>query len=97
MSTPLKRRPGEQAPELARRLFGLPMGADPESADVLRYFFERELQWPDGLVPDDVVSIDLPPVPELFRVFRARSLGERPTGNWTVRRRAQKPSNKPRL
>ena len=86
----LKRLAGEQADALARRLFGLPMGSDPESADVLRYFFEHELQWPKGIVPDDVEELELPSVPELFRVFRDRALGERPTGVWTIRRRAQK-------
>ncbi len=91
-----KRRSGEQAPDLARRIFGLPMGLDPESAEVLRYFFAHELGWQGGVVPDDVIEIELPSTPELFRIYRDRRLGERPTGNWTIRRRAQRPS-KPKL
>ncbi len=86
----LTRKNAEQAEQLALRLFGLPMGADPESAAVLRYFFEHELKWERGIVPDDVESLELPTVPELFRMYRDKALGDRPTGMWTVRRRAHK-------
>ena len=94
----LPRKPNEQAPELARRLFGLPLGADDESADVLRYYFEHQLGFVGGIVPNAVTELDLPSVPELFRLFRARGLGDRPTGRWTKQARAKKPTpGKPRL
>lgn len=94
----LARKPGEGVDDLARRVFGLPMGMDPESAAVLRYFFQHEFKWPDGAVPDDVEEIELPTVPELFRLYRDRALGERPTGMWTIRKRRHRPApGKPRL
>jgi hypothetical protein len=91
----LKRRAHEQAPELARRHFGLPLGADEESAEVMRYFFERELGHPGGVLPETLTEIDLPSVPELFKLYRDRALGDRPTGRWTKQRRRQ-PSSAPK-
>ena len=90
----LTRKHAEQAEQVALRLFGLPMGADPESVDVLRYFFAHELKWENGVIPEDVESLELPSVPELFRMYRDKVLGDRPTGMWTVRRRAHKAQTK---
>lgn len=91
----LRRHPGEQADTMARRYFGRPLGDDPEAADALRYFFEHQLGYPAGLLPDTVSELELPAVPELFRIFQQRSLGERPTGAWTRRRRLNPGPKKP--
>jgi hypothetical protein len=91
----LRRHSGEQAEALARRYFGGPLGKDPEAADALRYYFERSLGFAGGVIPDELAELDLPPVPELFRIFQQRSLGERPTGNWTRRRRSHPGPKKP--
>lgn len=81
----------EQAPEIALRFFGRPLGSDPEAADVLRYYFVHQLGWEDGEIPGDVRELDLPDVPELFRLFQTRAFGDRVTGAWTHKRRQQKP------
>lgn len=86
----------EQAPELALRFFGRPLGSDPEAADVLRYYFIHQLGWEDGEVPPEIRQVELPDVPELFRLFQTRAFGDRATGAWTHKRRQHKPI-KPKL
>jgi hypothetical protein len=81
----------QQAPELAREIFGPAMATDAETIEVVRYFLERELGFDGGIIPGDVTAFDLPPAAELFRIYRTRALGDRPTGRWTVQRRVQKP------
>lgn len=86
-----KVNPGEQAPQIARRYFGMPLGADEESAAVLRYYFEHELGFADGVLPAELREVSLPPAAALFKLYRDRTLGDRPTGRWTRQRRAQRP------
>ena len=93
----LRRLPKEQADALARRYFGRPLGDDPEAADALRYYFEHQLHFAGGVLPEEATELELPAVPELFRIFQQRSLGERPTGAWTKRRRLQPKTTKPKL
>ncbi len=93
----IRRAEGEQADALARRFFGRPLGDDPEAADVLRYYLEHHFEYPGGIVPEDVTELELPEVPEVFRIFQQRKFGERPTGNWTRRRRSSVTVKKPKL
>ena len=79
---------------MAKRYFGRPLGDDPEAADALRYYFEHKLNFAGGVLPETVGELELPAVPELFRIFQQRALGERPTGAWTRRRRLQPTAKK---
>ena len=92
-----RRGAGEQAEQLARRYFGRPLGDDPEAAEALRYYCEHQLGFVAGTIPENLTELELPTVPELFRIFQQRSLGERPTGAWTRRRRLSSGPKKPAI